>query len=126
MKKKNNGRPKIEFTEKQWASIEYMAIIHCTGEEMAGVMGVDYDTLCSRVKERYNVDSFSDWYKNASAKGNMSLRRCQWKSAENGNVTMQIFLGKQWLGQKEQIDTNVSGNGMLDGILEYMKNNERK
>ena len=26
----------------------------------------------------------------------------QWKSAENGNVTMQIWLGKQVLGQSEQ------------------------
>lgn len=117
---KKMGRPKIVWTDKEYSSIEYMAIIHCTGEEMAGVMGVDYDTLNRLVKQRYGK-TFSDWYKSASSNGNMSLRRLQWKSAEGGNVTMQIFLGKQWLGQKEQLDTNISGDGMLQDILGYMK-----
>lgn len=104
---KKTGRPKIEFTDKEWNSLDYMAIIHCTGEEMAGVLGVDYDTLNSRIKEKYN-ESFSDWYKKASSKGNMSLRRCQWKSAEGGNATMQIFLGKQWLGQTDKVESTTS------------------
>ena len=117
---KKMGRPKIVWTDKEYSSIEYMAIIHCTGEEMAGVMGVDYDTLNRLVKQRYGK-TFSEWYKSASSNGNMSLRRLQWKSAEGGNVTMQIFLGKQWLGQKEQLDTNISGDGMLQNILGYMK-----
>jgi hypothetical protein len=38
----------------------------------------------------------------------MSLRRLQWKSAEAGNTTMQIFLGKQWLDQTEKTDDNIS------------------
>lgn len=119
------GRPRIVWGEKEYSSIEYMAIIHCTGEEMAGVMGVDYDTLNRLVKQRYKK-GFSEWYKEASSNGNMSLRRLQWKSAEAGNVTMQIFLGKQWLGQKEQIDTNVSGDGMIKDILEYMEEKSNK
>ena len=40
----------------------------------------------------------------------MSLRRAQWKSAKSGNVTMQIWLGKQWLGQKEQSEVSISRN----------------
>jgi hypothetical protein len=31
----------------------------------------------------------------------MRLRQLQWQSAEKGNVTMQIFLGKQMLGQTD-------------------------
>lgn len=103
-KEKNlGGRPRKEFTDKEWKSIDYMAIIHCTGEEIAGVMGVDFDTLSARIKEKYGVESFSAWYKMKSASGNMSLRREQWKLAERGNSTMLIWLGKQWLGQEEKI-----------------------
>jgi len=33
--------------------------------------------------------------------GQCSLRRLLWKSATNGNIAMQIWLGKQYLGQRE-------------------------
>ena len=36
----------------------------------------------------------------------MRLRQLQWKSAENGNVTMQIFLGKNILGQQDKLEEN--------------------
>ena len=48
---------------------------------------------------------FSDIYKKLSSTGKMSLRRQQFKSAENGNVTMQIWLGKQWLGQTDKVES---------------------
>lgn len=101
------ARPKIELDEKQWASVEYMAIIHCTGEEIAGVLGISYDTLERLIRSRYKM-SFTEWYKEKSANGKMSLRRLQWKSAEAGNTTMQIFLGKQWLDQIEKVENGIS------------------
>ncbi len=35
----------------------------------------------------------------------IKLRKLQWKSADKGNVTMQIFLGKNILGQKDRHET---------------------
>lgn len=101
------GRKKIILSEKEFSGVEYMAKIHCTGEEIAGVLGIDYDTLNRNIKEKYKM-GISEFLKKHSASGNMSLRRAQWNSAENGNVTMQIFLGKQWLGQTDKIETNIS------------------
>ena len=103
------GRPKKNLTPKEWDSVKYMAMIHCTGEEIAGVMQMDYDTLNRNCKEKYGYP-ISEYIKKNQSNGKMSLRRMQWKSAENGNVTMQIFLGKQWLGQKENTDVSVSVN----------------
>lgn len=120
------ARPKIELDEKQWASLEYMAIIHCTGEEMAGVLGISYDTLERIVKTRHKK-SFTEWYKEKSANGKMSLRRYQWKSAEAGNTTMQIFLGKQWLGQTEKTDDTISVDFEdLTPLAEMLKENKDK
>ena len=34
--------------------------------------------------------------------GKIRLSQMQWKSAEKGNVTMQIWLGKQYLGQSDK------------------------
>lgn len=114
------ARPKIVWDDKQYASIEYMALIHCTQKEIAGVMNVDEDTLNRLIKVRYGL-SFSGWYEKYSANGNMSLRRAQFKSAEGGNTSMQIWLGKQWLGQKDNVETTISTNGQLSEILEFMK-----
>lgn len=95
------GRPKKNLTEKEWESVDYMCMIHCTGEEIAGVMQMDYDTLNRNCNEKKGCN-ISEYIKRKANNGNMSLRRAQWKSAESGNVTMQIWLGKQWLDQKEQ------------------------
>ena len=103
------GRPKKNLTKEQWTSVDYMCMIHCTGEEIAGVLGMDYDTLNRNCKEEKGM-YISEYIKQHQNGGKMSLRRAQWKSAENGNVSMQIWLGKQWLGQKENTDVSVSIN----------------
>lgn len=114
------GRPKIEFNDKQFASIDYMATIHCTGEEIAGVMGVDYDTLNRIMKDKYGV-TIAEYLRNVNCKGNMSLRRAQWKSAEAGNVSMQIWLGKQWLGQSDNVVITQSDESIQKEIEALME-----
>ena len=94
------GRPKIII---DWLKVEQMCLIHCTGEEIAGVLGIDYDTLEKAIKREYN-QCFSDYFKQKSAGGKMSLRRRQYSHAMDGNATMLIWLGKQWLGQSDTID----------------------
>jgi hypothetical protein len=100
-----DGRNKIEFTEEMWTNAEKMASIQCTGEEIAGVLGIDYDTLLTNIKA-LGFSSFSDWFKKYSAGGKMSLRRRQFKMSET-NPTMAIWLGKQYLGQKDHQDLSV-------------------
>ena len=46
--------------------------------------------------------SFADYYKKMSAGGKISLRRKQMQIAMAGNVTMLIWCGKQFLGQKDK------------------------
>lgn len=101
------GRPKKNLTPKEWESVDYMCMIHCTGEEIAGVLGMDYDTLNRNCKDQKGM-YISDYIKRHQAGGKMSLRRAQWKAAEGGNVTMQIWLGKQWLDQKESHEITIS------------------
>lgn len=113
------GRPKKTLTDKEWGSVDYMAKIHCTGEEIAGVLQMDYDTLNRNSKEKWGIP-ISEYIKEHSQGGKMSLRRAQWKSAENGNATMQIWLGKQWLGQKDQQEISVSAS--IDNTVEEMEN----
>ena len=83
-----------------------MSMIHCTGEEIAGVLQMDYDTLNRNCKESKGMP-ISEYIKEHQANGKMSLRRAQWKAAEKGNPSMLIWLGKQWLEQKDVVEAHV-------------------
>lgn len=112
------GRPKIEIDFKL---VENLCEIQCTGEEIASVLEIDYDTLNSRVKEKYGI-GFSEYYKKKAETGKMSLRRMQWKAAERGNTTMLVWLGKQYLGQKDKQE--LSGDGDQPLIVKFKDNND--
>ena len=77
-----------------------MCEVHCTGEEQAAILGIDYDTL-NRACKREKKCSFAEYFKQKSSGGKMSLRRRQFTTAMDGNPTMLIWLGKMWLGQQE-------------------------
>ena len=103
VKKTNNprmGRPKIEIDVDQF---EKLCNIQCTKEEIAGWFNCSEDTIENFCKKEYK-DTFSAVFKRHSGKGKVSLRRNQFKLSET-NVTMAIFLGKQYLGQSDKIET---------------------
>lgn len=95
MKRPEGRPPKII----DWPLLENLISIFCTGEECAAVLDVDYDTLNKYVQKQYKC-SFSDYFKKANAKGRSSLRRRQFELTKN-NTGMAIWLGKQYLGQKD-------------------------
>lgn len=86
------GRPKKVI---DYDAVKKLASIMATQEEIATFLELSVKTL-QKDKEFMRI------YKEGLDKGKMSLRRMQMKSAEKGNVTMLIWLGKQYLGQKEQ------------------------
>ena len=51
--------------------------------------------------------NFSEIFKEKRGLGKISLRRNQWRLAEK-SATMAIWLGKQYLGQKDQVEASVA------------------
>ena len=94
--KKKVGRPQAEIDLEQ---VERLAAIDCTEPEIAAVLGIDYATW-KRHKKR-NPDIL-ETVERGKENGKASLRRLQWKTASEGNPTMQIWLGKQRLGQQDK------------------------
>lgn len=88
------GRPKLQIDAEQ---VEKLASIHCTMNEIAAIMGCSVDTLENR---------FSDVIEKGRDKGKASLRRLQWQTAQSGSAAMQIWLGKQLLGQRDRHETS--------------------
>ena len=72
--------------------VEKLAKLWCTNQEIAEWFGIDTNTL------KYN---FSDLIAKGRSETKQALRRAQLKNALEGNTVMQIWLGKNILGQKE-------------------------
>ena len=53
--------------------------------------------------------SFDEYFAQKRGSGKTSLRRAQWLSAQKGNPTMLIWLGKQYLGQRDKSSHELSG-----------------
>jgi len=98
------GRPQKEIDQKQF---EKLCGLQCPLHEIASWFECSEDTIERWCKRTYSM-TFADAYKIHSAQGKISLRRFQFKQAER-STAMAIWLGKQWLDQKEQmvIDANI-------------------
>jgi len=97
MEEKNvGGRPRKEIDKRQF---EALCSIQCNKEEICSVLDCGEKTLTAWCEREYGV-GFCDIYKIKSAGGKASLRRYQFELAKR-NASMAIFLGKQYLGQKD-------------------------
>lgn len=90
------GRPRIEIDKD---SFEKLCEIQCTLIEIAQFFRCCEDTIESWCKREYK-STFSEVYKKFSAAGKISLRRAQFRLAQT-NASMAMFLGKQYLGQRD-------------------------
>ena len=97
------ARPRKEIDQKQF---ENLCGLQCTLEEICGWFDVTDKTLDSWCKRTYHA-SFSEVFKKKRGAGKISLRRSQWQLAAK-NASMAIWLGKQYLGQRDQIETTVA------------------
>ena len=83
------------FIQEFGDQVKKLAQLGCTQEEISSFLKISVDTLM-------RDDEFCGIYKRGMDKGRMSLRRKQWQAAEDGNTTMLVWLGKQYLKQRDQ------------------------
>jgi hypothetical protein len=90
-------------------------------------MGVCEETLNRLCEDRFDM-RFSEYIKSEAAGGRTSLRRMQWDAARQGNPTMLVWLGKQYLGQSDKVESSNTNRNIeianltdeqIDRILEH-------
>ena len=101
-RKPNRGRKPVEIDLE---SLEKLCQLQCTDQEIAGWFGVSTRTIENRRKQ----PEFAEVMERGRAKGRISVRRAQMKMLEGGNGTMGVWLGKQVLGQRDVVTTEVTG-----------------
>lgn len=100
------ARPQIKIDQTQF---EQLCAMQCTLNEIASWFHCSEDTIERWCRRTYTDEAgkamgFADTYKVYSAAGKISLRRIQFKQAEK-SYAMAIWLGKQWLGQRDVVET---------------------
>lgn len=109
------GRPQITIDKKLF---ETLCGLQCTREEIANCLNCGKDTIERWCKREYGK-SFAPVFEEKRAGGKVSLRRMQWKLAEK-SPAMAIFLGKNYLGQSDKQDVELSGKVGITTIAELM------
>ena len=90
--------------------VEKLASFGCSNTEIASFFGCSKDLISK---------SYSTNVAKGKDKGKIRLRQLLWKSAEKGNVVMQIWLSKQYLGMtdKQEITTTELPEGFSVELL---------
>jgi len=102
--KKKMGRPTKDIDPVQF---EKLCEMMCTKKEIASFFNLSEDTIERWCKKTYK-QTFAVTYDQKSDKGRIAIRRVQLQKAKEGNITMLIWLGKQWLGQSEKVEEKVT------------------
>lgn len=116
-----NGRPS-KVAKIDPAEFEKLCALQCTLAECAGWFDCSEDTIEKFCKKQYGT-TFTDIFHQKRGKGLISLRRKQFQLAEK-SAAMAIFLGKNYLGQRDVIEhENTDALDRLDEILKGVRDN---
>lgn len=97
------GRPRKTWTDEDVAQFVKLCGIMCTKSEVCSVMNLDPKTLDKLIAEHFgDTPTWEEAFNYYSATGKASLRRAQFQLALDGDKTMLIFLGKNYLNQSDQ------------------------
>ena len=96
-----------------WDTVDKLLEAGCNGTEIAAYIGIHPDTLYRQTELEKKVN-FSAYAAEKRAKGDSMLRAKQYESAiADKNISMQIWLGKQRLEQKDKSEVENKGSVAL-------------
>lgn len=97
----------------------YWMDLGATAQEIAGAHYCGIDTLNRRLREHCGM-TFAELKEKVCGRAKVELRKNQFNLTKT-NATMGIWLGKQWLGQKDEIHpTNAPNHELLTALLENL------
>ena len=102
-----------------WDTVGKLLEAGCSGESIATQLGIHRTTLYNRCKADLGL-TFSTFSQQKKMLGDNLLRAKQYQTAMSGNVTMQIWLGKQRLGQSDKMEHQGQGGGPVLLQVEYV------
>jgi hypothetical protein len=114
------------------AELEKLCSMQCTRPEIAAWFVCHIDSIDARIADKktlYQVEdseapgykinlTFQEIMQRGYARGQISMRRQQIKMLNDGNGTMAVWLGKQYLGQRDIVHhANPDGTALANGSI---------
>ena len=116
------ARPLKEIDQTEF---EKLCALQCTREEICAWFDVTDKTLSGWCNRVYG-EGFSAIYAKKREKGKISLRRAQFQLAQK-SAAMAIFLGRNYLGQKDNPVEEQPTESKVDQMTAYLfKEQERQ
>ena len=94
------GRPAALI---DWKAVDRLLQAGCAGTQIAARLGIRAEVLYDGCQREHKAD-FTEYSRQRKEAGDTMLHEQQFAAAMKGNITMQIWLGKQRLGQKDKHD----------------------
>ena len=95
------GRPRKKIELKPETVITHLAQIHCSKTEISKILGISVDTFDRHYAELYDKERVT---------GKTRLRKAMMHCAlQDGNVTMMIWLAKNYLGMTDKTSMELTG-----------------
>ena len=116
------GRPRKYIDTELF---EQLCGLQCTLEEMTAFFKCDHKTIARWCRNTYDGKRFSQVFKEKRLIGRIALRRKQLRLAER-SAAMAIFLGKNYLGQKDEPEQVASEDDTVSIIDDVPKGEEIK
>lgn len=110
------ARPLKEISKTDF---EKLCGLQCTKDEICSWFDVTDKTLESWCKRTYEC-GFSEVFAEKRGLGKISLRRYQFELAKK-SAAMAIFLGKNYLGQKDTHEVAATATGQLADLIDGLK-----
>jgi len=107
------ARPK---TIIDWSKVDKYLQAQCNGTGIAGLLGIAPITLYRACEEKYKVN-FEAYSAQKKGEGKELLRGKQYQVAMEGDKTMLVWLGKQYLEQKDKNDITTNDQNLNTSIL---------
>lgn len=106
------ARPRIEFDWRLFDKLCQLPSV-ISQEEICDIMGLSHDTIERRIKQKCGKKTrFAEYRKQKQSRFRSTLLAKQIETAMSGNVSMLIWLGKNYLGQRDEptfMDDSIDG-----------------
>lgn len=112
-----NHRPEKPI---DWSIVDKLLQAHTPGTEIAASFDMHPKTFYRRVEEEFEI-TFTEYCAQKRSKGKNNLRLAQLKNALEGNTSMQVWLGKNWLNQKDDPKEEKEFDGNLSVLLNLLQ-----
>lgn len=110
--------------EFNWDQLNKICRYPLTQEDIASILDISVDTIARRIREEFDL-TFAEYHNQKKSYFRKNILVKQYEVAMNGNVSMLIWLGKNYLGQKDKSDKEIEAETAMKAAQPVQLNKDQ-